>query len=124
MAKLYSIDLRERVAAFAVAHGSADLAARTFSVSKATAVRWAKQLRDRGNVNRGKVGGHKPHLLRKECDWLMQRLAREPHTALRQLLAELAARGVVVSYGTLWNFVHDQGLSFKKNHSRRRAAKA
>jgi transposase len=124
MAKLYSIDLRERVAAFAIAHGSTDLAARTFSVSKATAVRWAKQLRDKGHVKPGKVGGHKPHLLRNERDWLMQRLAREPHTALRQLLAELEARGVAVSYGTLWNFVHDQNLSFKKNSSRSRAAKA
>ena len=124
MAKLYSMDLRERVAAFVIAHGSANLAAQTFSVSKATAVRWARQLRNEGHVNRGKVGGHKPHLLRNERDWLRQRLAHEPHTALRQLLAELAARGVAVSYGTLWNFVHDQDLSFKKNRSRRRAAKA
>ena len=58
MAKLYSIDLRERVAAFAIAHRSANLAARTFSVSKATAVRWAKQLRIKGHVKPGKVGGH------------------------------------------------------------------
>jgi transposase len=124
MAKLYSIDLRERVAAFAIAHGSANLAAQTFSVSKATAVRWAKQLRDKGHVKPGKVGGYKPHLLRNERGWLMQRLTLEPHTALRQLLAELVARGVTVSYGTLWNFVHDQDLSFKKNRSRSRAAKA
>ena len=124
MAKLYSIDLRERVAAFAISHGPANLAARTFSVSKATAVRWAKQLRDKGHVNPGKAGGHKPHLLRNERDWLMQRLAREPHTALRQLLAELETRGVTVSYGTLWNFVHEQDPSFKKNGSRIRTAKA
>jgi transposase len=123
MAKLYSMDLRERVAAFAIAHGSANLAATTFSVSKATAVRWAKQLRDHGHVNRGKVGGHKPHLLRNERDWLMQRLAREPHIALRQLQAELKARGIAISYGTLWNFVHEQRLSFKKNRSRSRTAK-
>jgi len=124
MAKLYSIDLRERVAAFAIARGSANLAARTFSVSKATAVRWAKQLRDKGHVKPGKVGGHKPHLLRNERDWLLQRLAREPHTALRQLLGELETRGITVSYGTLWNFVHEQNLSFKKNRSRRRTAQA
>ncbi len=42
MAKLYSIDLRERVGAFAIAQGPTDLATRTFSLSKATAVRWAK----------------------------------------------------------------------------------
>lgn len=124
MAKLYSVDLRERVAAYAIAHKSAQLAAETFSVSKATAVRWAKQLREVGHVNPGKIGGHKPHLLRDKRDWLVERIAAEPHATLRQLLVELEAKGVGVSYGTLWNFVHDQGLSFKKNSSRVRTAKA
>lgn len=124
MAKLYSLDLRERVAAFAIAHKSANLAAQTFSVSKATAVRWARQLRDTGNVDIGDVGGHRPVILRGERDWLMQRIAGEPHVSLRKLLSELEARGVAVSYGTLWNFVHGEDLSFKKNRSRRRAAKA
>lgn len=123
MAKLYSLDLRERVAAFALAHKSANLAARTFSVSKATAVRWAKQLRDTGNVPIGDVGGHRPVILRGERDWLMQRIAGEPHVSLRRLLEELETKGVNVSYGTLWNFVHNQDLSFKKNSSRRRTTK-
>ena len=114
MAKHYSNDLRERVASYAIAHKSANLAAQTFSVSKATAVRWAKQLRDTGTVKSGKVGGHKPHLLRDERDWLMARIACEPHVSLRHLLVELGANGVAVSYGTLWNFMHDQDLSFKK----------
>ena len=123
MAKLYSLDLRERVAAFAIAHKSANLAAQTFSVSKATAVRWAKQLRDTGNVDIGDVGGHRPVILRGERDWLMQRIAGEPHVSLRKLLSGLEAKGVVASYGTLWNFVHNEDLSFKKNTSRHRAAK-
>ena len=124
MAKLYSLDLRERVAAFALAKGSTNLAAQTFSVSKATAVRWAKQLRDTGNVAIGDVGGHRPVMLRNERDWLVARLAAEPHVSLRKLLPELQVKGVAVSYGTLWNFVHNEGLSFKKNSSRRRTAKA
>ena len=34
---------------------------------------------------------------------------------LRGLVTELAAaRGVVVDYRTVWNFVHAQGFSFKK----------
>ena len=147
MSKLYSLDLRERVAAFALAKGSTNLAAQTFSVSKATAVRcrrtremhdqrqtfsvskatavrWAKQLRDSGNVAIGNVGGHRPVILRNERDWLAARIAAEPHVSLRKLLSDLEAKGVVVSYGALWNFVHGQGLSFKKNSSRRRTAKA
>ena len=124
MSKLYSLDLRERVAAFALAKGSTNMAAQTFSVSKATAVRWAKQLRDTGNVAIGDVGGHRPVILRNERDWLMARIAAEPHVSLRTLLTELKAKGVTVSYGALWNFVHKKGLSFKKNSSRRRTAKA
>jgi putative transposase len=124
MAKLYSLDLRERVAAFALAKGSTSLASETFSVSKATAVRWAKQLRDTGNVAIGDVGGHRPAILRSERAWLAARIAAEPHVSLRKLLSDLQVRGIAVSYGALWNFVHNEGLSFKKNSSRRRAAKA
>ena len=124
MAKLYSLDLRERVAAFAIAHKSANLAAQTFSVSKATAVRWAKQLRDSGTVAIGKVGGHKKPILCDQREWLEVRIAEEPHVTLRALLAELEAKGIQVSYGALWNFVHVQDLSFKKKPSRGRTAKA
>jgi transposase len=124
MSKLYSLELRERDAAFALAIGSANLAARTFSVSKATAVRWARQLRDTGNLAIGDVGGHRAVILRNERDWLVARIAAEPHVSLRKLLSELEEKGVAVSYGAIWNFVHKQGLSFKKNSSRRRAAKA
>lgn len=124
MVKLYSLDLRERVAAFAIAHRSTKLAAETFSVSKATAVRWAKLLRDTGGVAIAKVGGHKKPILRDQEEWLARRIANEPHVTLRSLLVELEARGIKVSYGALWNFVHAQDLSFKKNSSRRRTGKA
>ena len=36
-------------------------------------------------------------------------------------LAELAERGTKVDYRTIWNFVHGEGLSFKKNRSAKRA---
>ena len=48
---------------------------------------------------------------------------------LNGLAAELAARGLKVDYRTVWNFVHAEKLSFKKNRggwrtrsTRRRAA--
>ena len=106
MSKLYSLDLRERVAAFGLTHRSAQLAAETFSVSKATAVRWAKQLRETGGVAIGKVGGHKKPILLDQSEWLAERIANEPHVTLRTLLAELEVRGIKVSYGALWNFMH------------------
>ena len=48
----------------------------------ATAVRWAKQLRDTGNVAIGDVGGHRSVILRNERDWLVARIAAEPHVSL------------------------------------------
>jgi transposase len=122
MVKPYSMDLRERVAKAAV-EGSARGAAEQFSVGASSAIRWAKKWRETGDVSPGKMGGHRKKLLPDHKDWLMERFAGQPDVALRQLLAELEERGIVVSYGTLWNFVHNEGLSFKKNKPRQRAAK-
>lgn len=53
-------------------------------------------------------------------DHALARLAEHPSLSLRALQAELAARGVKVSYGALWSFVHAEGLSFKKNRAGQR----
>jgi transposase len=39
----------------------------------------------------------------------------------RGLVAEFAARGLKVDYRSVWNFVHAEALSFKKNRARQRA---
>jgi transposase len=44
------------------------------------------------------------------------RIAEEPDVTLRQIQFELAERGVVVGYGTVWNFVHRGNLSFKNEN--------
>jgi putative transposase len=44
------------------------------------------------------------------------------HVTLWAIRAELAARGTKASYGAIWTFVHAEGLTFKKNRHRRRAA--
>jgi transposase len=43
---------------------------------------------------------------------------------LRGLVAELAERGLKVDYRSVWNFVHAEKLSFKKNRGRQRARSA
>jgi transposase len=48
------------------------------------------------------------------ADWLRERIASAPFT-LRGLSAELAERGITAHPGAVWVFVHDEGLSFKKN---------
>ena len=53
--------------------------------------------------------------------FLVERLAAVPDLTMPALVAELAARGVVVHPVTVWRVVRSQGLRFKKNTVRHRA---
>ena len=111
----YSIDLRERVVA-AVEQGglSARQAAAQFGVGVSTAIRWAGRVRKTGSVRPSKIGGYKPRAIAGEHrTWLLQRIKERDFT-LRGLVAELAARRLKVDYRSVWTFVHDEKLSFKK----------
>ena len=48
-------------------------------------------------------------------DWLIERCRKQAFT-LRGLVAELAERGLEVDYRSVWEFVHAEGLSYKKRH--------
>lgn len=124
MARSYSMDLRERVVAAVERDGlSRHQAAARFGVAASSAIKWVRRFRETGSVAPGQVGGHKPRTLRGEHrDWLLER-ARCDFT-LRGLVAELAERGVKVDYRQVWEFVHAEGLSFKKKRSTGRAAPA
>jgi transposase len=129
MGKPYSVDLRERVVA-AVERGgmSCHGAASHFGVGVSTAINWVRRLRETGSVAPGQMGGHKPKSISgAHRTWLLERTKQD--FTLRGLVAELAERGLKVDYRTVWSFVHDEKLSFKKNRggwrtrpSRRRAA--
>lgn len=122
MAKPYSMDLRERVVA-AVEEGglSRHQAAARFGVGVSTAITWVRRYRETGSVAPGQMGGHKPKAIRGEHRaWLVERIKDEAFT-LRGLVAELAERGLKVDYHTMWDFVHAEKLSFKKNRSCQRA---
>jgi len=122
MAKPFSVDLRERVVA-AVEQGglSRREAASRFGVGISTAIAWVRRFRKTGSVAPGQMGGHKPKAIRGEHQiWLVARI-REKDFSLRGLVAELAARGLKVDYHSVWNFVHAEKLSFKKNRARQRA---
>jgi putative transposase len=67
------------------------------------------------------MGGHKPKAISGEHRvWLLQRTQAGDFT-LRGLVAELAERGLKVDYHSVWTFVHDEKLSFKKNRGGWRA---
>lgn len=125
MAKPYSLDLRERVVA-AVERGgmSRRQAASHFGVAPSIAIGWVRRFRETGSVEPGQMGGHKPKSIRGEHhDWLVGR-CRERDFTLRGLVVELAERGLKVDYRSVWEFVHAEKLSFKKNAARQRTGSA
>lgn len=120
MARPYSLDLRERVVGSVTAGRTCRETAALFGVSVASVVKWSQRFRATGSAAAKPMGGHRRRVLAGERDWLLARIAAKPDLTLKALLAELAARGRVVSYGALWKFLDDAGLRFKKNPARRR----
>ena len=114
MSRAYSIDLRERVIAAVEKGGlSARQAATHFGVGASTAIRWVERVRKTGSVRPSKIGGYKRRAIAGEHrNWLLQRVKKD--FTLRGLVTELAARGLKVDYRSVWTFVHDEKLSFKK----------
>jgi transposase len=115
MGRPYSLDLRERVVAAVETGGlSCHQAAAQFGVGISTAINWVRRLRETGSVRPGQMGGHKPKSISgTHRAWLLVRIAGRDFT-LRGLVVELAERGLKVDYRTVWSFVHDEKLSFKK----------
>ena len=123
MVRSLSVDLRDRVVAAMVAGASCREAAKTFSVSVASAARWGKRARETGSVAPRPFGKPLGLVVLPEREWLLARIAAAPDLTIRALRAELEAeRGLRVGYGAVWRWLAREGLSFKKNSARRRAA--
>lgn len=124
MARPYSLDLRERVVS-AVGDGqSCRTVAKRFGVSVASVVKWSQRFRATGSAAAKPMGGRRPYALAGERAWLLARLAEKPDVTLRGLVAELAERGIKVSYFAVWHFFEHEGISFKKKRARQRAGPA
>ena len=121
MGKPYSNDLRKRVVAAVVQGGlSRHKAAALFGVGVSTVVIWVRRFQDTGSVAPGQMGGHKPKAISGDHQVFMARRVREGGFTLRGLVRELAERGLKVDYQSVWNFVHAEKLSLKKNRRRQR----
>jgi transposase len=122
MGKPYSMDLRERVVASVLEGGlSRSKAAAQFAVAVSTVVIWVRRYQETSSVKPGQIGGHKPKAIRGEHEAFLARQVREGGFTLRGLVRELADRGLKVDYRSVWNFVHSEKLSFKKNRRGQRA---
>jgi|SRR5882672_12069802 transposase len=124
MARAYSLDLRERVVAAVAAGESCRKVATVFQVSVASVVKWSQRSRATGSAAAHPMGGNRPYALAGQRDWLLSRLADQPDLTLRALVAELATRGIKVSYYAVWHFFEHEGISFKKKPARQRAGSA
>jgi len=123
MGRPYPKELRERAVAAVEREGmSRQAAARRFALPASTVINWVSRFRALGHVEPGQIGGHKPKAICGEHrNWLIERCKGSDFT-LRGLVGELAAeRGLKVDYRSVWEFVHAEGLSFKKNAAARRA---
>ena len=111
MGRPYSMDLRER--AVELESRSRRAAAVRFGVAASTLITWVAQFRAIGDLHPGQMGGHKP-------SWLVER-CRGAGFTLRGLVSERAERGLVVDDRSVWDFVHAETLSYKKDAGRQRA---
>ena len=121
MARPYSKDLRDRVVGSVAGGRSCRATAVLFGVSVASVVKWSQRYRATGTAAAKPMGGHRRRILRDERDWLVARIAEKPDLTLRAVLAELAVRGMVVSYGAVWAFFASEGITFKKKPARQQA---
>lgn len=120
MVKPYSDDLRKRVVDFVLAGGTVRQAAAVFGIGVSSVVKWSQRQRATGSASARPMGGRRRDAMATGRSYALARLATYPSLTLRALQAELAGRGIKVSYGALWSFVHAEGLSFKKNRAGQR----
>ena len=79
-----------------------------------------KRYRETGSLKPRRIGGYRPKkIVGAYRDWLLSRCLEADFT-LNGLVGELAERGLEVDYRTVWNFVHAEDLSFKKNRAGQR----
>ena len=118
MPRAYSLDLRERVVSAVEAGASCRAVAERFGVAVSTVVKWSQRYRVTGSVAPSQIGGHRRPILEPHRDFIVEQINRTSHLTLHRLKDALAARGVVVSHNTVWEFLRREGLRFKKNPGR------
>lgn len=119
-----SIDLRRRVVAAVEDGATVRSVAERFGVAVSSVVKWHQRARATGTPHAKPMGGVRRNRLGAERVWILSRIVEKPDLTLRELLAELHARGVTVALNTLWLMLRREGLTFKKNADRERAYEA
>ena len=121
MARPYSNDLRERVAAAVATGRRCREVALLFGVSAASVVKWSQRRRATGSAASKPMGGHRKRLLEPHRALVIGRLKAMPDLTLKALVAELGERGIATCPASVWRLVRSEGMSFKKKSVRRGA---
>jgi len=124
MARPYSDDLRERAAAAVASGRSCREVASLFGVSVSSVVKWSQRQRSTGSAAARRMGGHRKRLLEPHRALVIERLKAVPDMTLKAMVAELAGLGIRTSAVSVWRLVRSEGMRFKKNSVRARAAAA
>jgi transposase len=120
MARADSLDLRERAVAAVRSGQTCRQVAATFGLGASTVVKWCQRYRATGRVAAKPRGGSQARALVDMQDWVLKRVAAEPHVSTRALAEELAERGTEVSHVTVWSLLRRERLTHKKNRARQR----
>ena len=115
----YSMDLRKRVARAWDASGDADEVAATFGVSRAWVHRLAQRQRETGSLAPRKQTKFRSRVLAGQEDRLAALISARPEMNLEELRDALPTTAAL---STLWLEIDRQGLTLKKNRTRRRTA--
>ena len=85
MAKPYSTDLRERVAAAIASGDSCRAIAEQFEIAPSTVVKWSKRVRETGSSAPAKFGGYRTCTLEPHRAFVLAQLEEVPHLTLHKL---------------------------------------
>lgn len=118
MGRPLSMDLRERVLAAIEAGETRQSVADRFAIDISSVGRYIRRKRDTGSLEPGKMGGHrKPRLAEHEA--LVRELVQHhPDATLDEIKARLARQGIRIGRTSVFRFLRDLGLSYKKNAAR------
>lgn len=120
-----SKDLRQRVIDAVEGGASRRAAAERFGVAPSTAVRWLDQWRSEGRVGPRPQGGDKrSHHIEAYSKEILGLVKANKDITLAEIAAHLFdEHGRVFGQTTIWRLLDRHAMTFKKNSTRRRAAK-
>ena len=115
MAAPLSMDLRLRVVRAVEEEGmSRRSAAARFGVAIRTAVRWVGEYRSSGRLAAQKMGNPSPPKLTAHRPTVLALLEERPDCTIEEPRHDLAARGIVIGYGSIRRFFAREGITRKK----------